>query len=161
MNKVILMGRLTKDPEIRQAQSGKLIASYSLAVDRGDKDKNTDFINCKAFSKSAEFAQGYLHKGMKIVVEGRWQTGSFDGKNGKVYTNDCIVDRHYFCESKGSGSAADTPSATPAQGNAWQYPQNDPAYASDPAYAPAPQGQTNQGYVPQDFDQISDADLPF
>ena len=155
MNIVILMGRLTKDPEIRQAQSGMLIANYSLAVDRGDKDKSTDFINCKAFSKSAEFAQGYLHKGMKIVVVGRWQTGSFDGKNGKVYTNDCIVDRHYFCEGKGSGSADDTPSATPAQGNAWQYPQ------SDPAYAPAPQGQTNQGYVPQDFDQISDADLPF
>lgn len=154
MNKVILMGRLTKDPEIRQAQTGTLVANYSLAVDRGDKDGNTDFINCKAFSKSAEFAQGYLHKGMKIVVEGRWQTGSFEGKNGKVYTNDCIVDRHYFCESKGSGSAADTPSA-PAQGNAWQYPQ------SDPAYAPAPQGQTNQEYLPQDFDQISSADLPF
>lgn len=155
MNKVILMGRLTKDPEIRQAQSGTLIANYSLAVDRGDKDGNTDFINCKAFGKPAEFVQKYLHKGMKILVEGRWQTGSFDGKNGKVYTNDCIVNLHYFCESKGSGSTADTPSATPAQGNAWQYPQ------SDPAYAPAPQGQTNQGYVPQDFDQISDADLPF
>jgi single-strand DNA-binding protein len=155
MNKVILMGRLTKDPEIRQAQTGTTIASYSLAVDRGDKDGNTDFINCKAFGKPAEFVQKYLHKGMKILVEGRWQTGSFDGKNGKVYTNDCVVNLHYFCESKGSGSAADTPSATPTQGSAWQYPQ------SDPAYAPAPQGQTNQGYVPQDFDQISDADLPF
>ena len=154
MNKVILMGRLTRDPEIRQAQTGTTIASYSLAVDRGDKDGNTDFINCKAFGKPAEFAQKYLHKGMKILVEGRWQTGSFDGKNGKVYTNDCIVNLHYFCEGKSSGSAADTPSATPAQGNAW-YPQ------SDPAYAPAPQGQTNQGYLPQDFDQISDADLPF
>lgn len=154
MNIVILMGRLTKDPEIRQAQSGTLIANYSLAVDRGDKDKNTDFINCKAFSKSAEFAQGYLHKGMKIVVAGRWQTGSYEKDGGRVYTNDCIVDRHYFCKSKSSGSAADTPAAAPARGNAW-YPQ------SDPAYAPAPQGQTNQGYVPQDFDQISDADLPF
>ena len=155
MNKVILMGRLTKDPEIRQAQTGTLIANYSLAVDRGDKDGNTDFINCKAFGKPAEFVQKYLHKGMKILVEGRWQTGSFDGKNGKVYTNDCVVNLHYFCEPKGSGSAADTPSA-PAQGNAWQYPQ------SDPAYAPAPQGQTNQGYLPQDFENISDPlDLPF
>ena len=157
MNIVILMGRLTKDPEIRQAQSGMLIASYSLAVDRGDRDKSTDFINCKAFSKSAEFAQGYLHKGMKIAVVGRWQTGSFDGKNGKVYTNDCIVDRHYFCESKtnGSGSGENSAQSAAPQGNAWQYPR------SDPAYAPAPQGQTNQGYLPQDFDQISNADLPF
>ena len=157
MNKVILMGRLTKDPEIRQAQSGTLIANYSLAVDRGDKDGNTDFINCKAFGKPAEFVQKYLHKGMKILVEGRWQTGSFDGKNGKVYTNDCIVNLHYFCESKtnGSGSGENSVQSAAPQGNAWQYPQG------DPAYAPAPQGQTNQGYLPQDFDQISDADLPF
>lgn len=157
MNKVILMGRLTKDPEIRQAQSGTLIASYSLAVDRGDKDGNTDFINCKAFGKPAEFVQKYLHKGMKILVEGRWQTGSFDGKNGKVYTNDCIVNLHYFCESKtnGSGSGENSVQSAAPQGNAWQYPQG------DPAYAPAPQGQTNLGYLPQDFDQISDADLPF
>ena len=157
MNKVILMGRLTKDPEIRQAQTGTLIANYSLAVDRGDRDKSTDFINCKAFSKSAEFAQGYLHKGMKIAFVCRWQTGSFDGKNGKVYTNDCIVNLHYFCESKtnGSGSGENSAQSAAPQGNAWQYPR------SDPAYAPAPQGQTNQGYLPQDFDQISNADLPF
>lgn len=157
MNKVILMGRLTKDPEIRTAQTGTLVANYSLAVDRGDKDGNTDFINCKAFGKPAEFVQKYLHKGMKILVEGRWQTGSFDGKNGKVYTNDCIVNLHYFCESKtnGSGSGENSVQSAAPQGNAWQYPQ------SDPAYAPAPQGQTNQGYLPQDFDQISSADLPF
>lgn len=158
MNKVILMGRLTKDPEIRQAQSGTLVANYSLAVDRGDKDGNTDFINCKAFGKPAEFVQKYLHKGMKILVEGRWQTGSFDGKNGKVYTNDCIVNLHYFCESKtnGSGSGENSVQSAAPQGNAWQYPQG------DPAYAPAPQGQTNQGYLPQDFENISDPlDLPF
>lgn len=157
MNKVILMGRLTADPEITRTQSGVAIATFNIAVDRGDKEKNTDFIRCKAFDKQADFAGRYLHKGIKIAIEGSWRTGSFQSNDGKtVYTNDCFVQRCEFCESKSSGSAADTPSAAPARGNAWQYPQ------SDPAYAPTPQGQTNQGYLPQDFDNISDPlDLPF
>lgn len=153
MNKVILMGRLTADPEITQTQSGVSVATFNVAVDRGDKEKNTDFIRCKAFDKQALFAGRYLHKGIKIAIEGSWRTGSFQGSDGKtVYTNDCFVQRCEFCESKGSGQADPAPAQTQ---NAWQYPQ------SDPAYAPAPQGQTNQGYLPQDFDQISDADLPF
>ena len=157
VNKVFLMGRLTKEPEIRQTQSGTLVAVYSLAVDKRKKEDGTNFINCKAFGKPAEFAQNYLHKGTKIFVIGEWETGSFEGKNGKVYTNECVVWEHYFCESKtnGSGSGENSVQSAAPQGNAWQYPR------SDPAYAPAPQGQTNQGYVPQDFDQISDADLPF
>lgn len=114
MNKVILMGRLTRDPEVRYSQSSDgnmAIARYSLAVDRAQSrnasgDQQTaDFINCVAFRQQGEFAEKYLHKGMKILVEGRIQTGSYTNKDGvKVYTTDIVVDRHEFCESKGSGA---------------------------------------------------------
>ena len=99
MNKVILIGRLTRDIEVRY--SGEMaVAKYSLAVDRKGKDAGTDFINCVAFGKQGEFAEKYLRKGMKIAVSGRIQTGSYDGKNGKVYTTDVVVEEHYFCESR-------------------------------------------------------------
>lgn len=107
MNKVILCGRLVRDPETRYTNKGdsSAVAKYTLAVDRVFKregDPSADFINCVAFGKQAVFAEKYLHKGMKIIVEGRWQTGNFTSKDGqKVYTNDCVVDRHEFCESRG------------------------------------------------------------
>lgn len=105
MNKVILMGRLTKDVETRY--SGEMaIARYSLAVDRKFKregEPTADFINCVAFGKNGEFAEKYLHKGMKIAVTGRIQTGSYKDKDGKtVYTTDIVVEEHEFCESKGT-----------------------------------------------------------
>ena len=106
MNKVILIGRLTADPEVRYTESSQLmaIARLTLAVDRVFKKENepeADFIRCMAFGKTAEFAEKYLRKGTKIALEGRWQTGSFTNKEGaKVYTNDCIVDRMEFAESK-------------------------------------------------------------
>ena len=103
MNKVILMGRLTKDAEVRY--SGETaVARYTLAVDRRFKregEPETDFINCVAFGKQGEFAEKYLKKGMKIAVTGRIQTGSYTNKDGvKVYTTDIIVEEHEFCESK-------------------------------------------------------------
>lgn len=108
MNKVILMGRLTRDPEIRysQGQNGEqmAIARFALAVDRRakkDGEQNADFINCGLFGKTAEFAEKYLRQGTKIAVEGRWQTGSYTNNNGqKVYTNDCVVEQMEFAESK-------------------------------------------------------------
>ena len=105
MNKVILMGRLTKDVETRY--SGEMaIARYSLAVDRKFKregEPTADFINCVAFGKNGEFAEKCLHKGMKIAVTGRIQTGSYKDKDGKtVYTTDIVVEEHEFCESKGT-----------------------------------------------------------
>lgn len=111
MNKVILMGRLTRDPEIRYSQDGKRIGRYSLAVDRaktqGNDNPGADFISCVMFEHTAEFAEKYLHKGTKIMVEGRIRTGSYDGNDGKkVYTTDVIVDRHEFCESANSNRAA-------------------------------------------------------
>lgn len=111
MNKVILMGRLTRDPEVRYSQgdNSMAIARYSLAVDRRykrDGDEQTaDFINCVAFGKSGEFAEKYLHKGTKITVVGRIQTGSFTNKDGqKVYTTDVVVEEQEFAESKNSAS---------------------------------------------------------
>lgn len=102
MNKCVLCGRLTKDPEIKQGDN--LLARYSLAVDRKyskSDDKQTDFINCVCFGKTAEFAEKYLHKGMKILIVGRIQTGSYTNKEGqKVYTTDIIVEEHEFVESK-------------------------------------------------------------
>lgn len=114
MNKVILMGRLTRDPEIRysQGENSMAIARYTLAVDRrfnrnGDEN-SADFIGCVAFGKSAEFAERYLHKGTKIVVTGRIQTGSYTNKDGvRVYTTDVVVEDQEFAESKNSASNND------------------------------------------------------
>ena len=107
MNKVILMGRLTRDPEVRYSQgaSPMAIARYTLAVDRRftrNNDENTaDFISCVAFGKSGEFAEKYLRKGTKIAVTGRIQTGSYTNKDGvKVYTTDVVVEDQEFAESK-------------------------------------------------------------
>jgi single-strand DNA-binding protein len=102
MNKVILIGRLTKDPEVRQITGADsfAVARYTLAVDRFKKGE-ADFINCVAFKKSAEFADKYLHKGMKIAVTGHIQTGSYSNKEGKkVYTTEVAVEDHEFCEKK-------------------------------------------------------------
>lgn len=99
MNKVILIGRLTKDPEYRQGDT--TIARYTLAVDRRKKDVGADFIQCVAFGKAADFANLYLHKGTKIAVTGHIQTGSYMNKEGqKVYTTDVIIEEQEFAESK-------------------------------------------------------------
>lgn len=110
MNKVILMGRLTRDPEVRysQGESATAIARYTLAVDRRfkrDNEPNVDFINCVAFGKLGEFAEKYLQKGTKIAIVGRIQTGSYTNKDGqKVYTTDVVVEEQEFAESKSSSS---------------------------------------------------------
>ena len=111
MNKVILMGRLTRDPEVRYAQgSNTAVARYTLAVDRrrgSDGEQSADFITCVAFGKSAEFAEKYLHQGSKIAVTGRIQTGTYTNKDGqKVYTTDVVVEEHEFAESRNTGAPA-------------------------------------------------------
>ena len=111
MNKVIEIGRLTKDPEIRYSQGANTtcVARYTLAVDRKFKQEGqptADFINCIAFGKLGEFAEKYLHKGVKIAVTGRIQTGSYTNKDGqKVYTTDVVVEEQEFCESKSSNQS--------------------------------------------------------
>lgn len=115
MNKSILMGRLTRDPEVRYAQNDDqmAIARYTLAVDRrtsrnAEDAQTADFINCVAFGRSAEFAEKYFRKGTKIVVEGHIQTGSFTNKDGqRVYTTDVVIDNQEFAESKSSSQERD------------------------------------------------------
>ncbi len=112
MNKVILMGRRTRDAEVRYSQgdSSTAVARFSLAIDRRfkrDGDEQTaDFINCVAFGKTAEFLERFGHKGTKFVVEGRIQTGSYTNKdNQKVHTTDVVVEQVEFAESKSSGDS--------------------------------------------------------
>lgn len=110
MNKVELLGRLTRDPDIRYSNSEESIAvaRFNLAVERRhrkDGQTEADFISCVAFGKSAEFAEKYLHKGTKIVLVGRIQTGNYTNQDGqKIYTTDVVAEEMYFAESKKEGS---------------------------------------------------------
>ncbi|MBO4862934.1 MAG: single-stranded DNA-binding protein [Eubacterium sp.] len=147
MNKVILMGRLTRDPEIRysNSQDGSqlAIARYSLAVDRrfarrngGNDQQTADFINCVAFGRQGEFAEKYLKQGTKIAVTGRIQTGSYTNKEGqKVFTTEVVVEEQEFAESKNAASGS--------QGG--YEPQNAPSpeAASADAFMDIPEGIEN------------------
>ena len=148
MNKVILMGRLTRDPDVRYSagESGTSVARYTLAVDRRfnkrDGEATADFISCVAFGRSAEFAEKYFHQGLKVVVTGRIQTGSYTNKDGqKVYTTDVVVEECEFAESKNAAS-----------GN------SDGGYR--PAERPAPSSAIGDGFmnIP---DGVEDEGLPF
>lgn len=141
MNKVILMGRLTRDPEVRysQGEQATAVARYTLAVDRRgrNQENSADFIQCVAFGKAAEFAERYLHKGTKIVLTGRIQTGSYTNKDGqRVYTTDIVAEDQEFAESKNAESC------------------NAGGYNTQPA--PAPQSE-NDGFMPAG----DDSELPF
>ena len=125
MNKVILMGRLTRDPEVRYSQGNEsmAVARYTLAVDRRfkrDGEATADFIQCVAFGKSGEFAEKYFKKGTKVIVEGRIQTGSYEKDGQKVYTTDVVVEQQEFAESKnaseGSQAAVSQPSSAVGEG---------------------------------------------
>lgn len=138
MNKILLIGRLTRDPDVRysQGQNQMAVARYTLAVDRRLKkegEPSADFINCIAFGKNGEFAEKYLHKGIKIAIEGRWQTGNYTNKDGqKVYTNDCVVENCEFCESKGVGQGNGNPQGQKEKSNGEWMPIPDNADASLP-----------------------------
>ena len=121
MNKVQLVGRLTRDPEIRysQGENATATARFSVAVNRHFKNAegnyDADFINCVAFGKSAEFVEKYFKKGMAIGLTGRIQTGSYTNKDGqKVYTTDVVVEETEFVESKGASSADNSNTSRPA-----------------------------------------------
>ena len=137
MNKVILMGRVTRDPDVRysQGENSMAIARYSLAVDRrfnrGDEN-NTDFINIVAFGKAGEFAEKYLHKGTKVLVTGRIQTGSYTNKDGqKVYTTDVVAEDQEFAESKNASSG---------EGGSGNYTRSSAPVAADGDFMSIPEG---------------------
>ena len=151
MNKVILMGRLTRDPEIRYSSGDNSMASprYTLAVHRrfrrnNDGEATADFIGCVAFGRSAEFAEKYFRQGLKIVVTGRIQTGSYTNKDGqRVYTTDVVVEDQEFAESKAASAS-----------------HGDGGYASAPAPSrPAPSAASGDGFmnIPDGIDE----ELPF
>ncbi len=130
MNKVVLMGRLTKDPSVRYSQGDNplAVARFTLAVDRrfrrqseGGDDQTADFISCVAFGKQGEFVEKYAHKGTKFALSGRIQTGRYTNKDGQtVYTTDVVVEEIEFAESKGSQNASEggSSSGTPAPSGA-------------------------------------------
>lgn len=147
MNKVILVGRLTRDPEVRYSQGEKAtaIARYTIAVDRRfkrDGEPTADFISCLVFGKPAEFAEKYFRQGMRVAISGHIQTGSYTNKDGvKVYTTDVVVEDQEFAQSRDEGNS------TQAQGKAQAAPQ-----------APAPSAPESNGFmnIPDGID-----DLPF
>ena len=133
MNKVILMGRLTRDPEVRYSagENSMAIARYTLAVDprfKRDGEATADFISCVAFGRAAEFAERYFRQGIRIVVSGRIQTGSYTNRDGnKVYTTDVVVEEQEFAESKAvsdshvgqvASMGAPAPTPTPSMASA-------------------------------------------
>lgn len=129
MNITILCGRLVRDPEVRYSQGDKptAIAKYTLAVDRSfkqDGQPTADFITCVAMGRNGEFAEKYLKQGTKIIVIGEWRTGSYTNKDGnKVYTNECMVSRHEFAESKSNNTTQEKP-ATGSGDNFMSIPDN-------------------------------------
>mgnify|MGYP001097507847 CR=1 FL=1 len=125
MNRVILMGRLTRDPDVRYSQGGEgsmAVARYTLAVDRrrtrsneSSNEQTADFINCVSFGRAAEFAEKYLRQGVKIAVTGRIQTGSYTNKDGvRVYTTDVVVEEQEFAESKAASASNSGYQASPS-----------------------------------------------
>ena len=150
MNNVTLIGRLTKDPEVRYTQNGTAIARFNIAIDRPPKQdgtKETDFPSILAFGKTAENCEKYLHKGSKVAVEGRIQTGSYTNKDGnKVYTTDVAVARVEFLDSR----------------NAKTMPQNDENVEDGTGYQnDTKTQQSEQQTIPDGFEQINDDDIPF
>ena len=143
MNKVILMGRLTRDPEVRYSQSEQsmAIARFTLAVDRRfkrDGDQQTaDFISCTAFGKTGEFIERYCHQGTKLVVEGRIQTGSYTNKDGvRVFTTDVVVENAEFAESKAAAGNSE---------GAYQAARPEPTSAAGDGFMNIPDGVEDEG----------------
>ena len=155
MNKVVLVGRLTRDPEVRYSQgdSATAVARYTIAVDRRfkrDNEPTADFIPCVIFGRSAEFAEKYFRQGMRVAISGRIQTGSYTNKDGvKVYTTEVIVEEQEFAESKSEFEA-----------NRGSYQQN--SYQQQINYqqsAPSPAADVGDGFmnIPDGIDE----ELPF
>ncbi len=164
MNRVILMGRLTRDPEVRYSQGERsmAIARYTLAVDRrgrrnqgqDDQQQTADFITCVAFDRSGEFAEKYFRQGMRVLVSGRIQTGSYTNRDGqKVYTTEVIVDDQEFADSKNPSAGGDANYGGAGYGN-------NSYGGSQQSSRPAPSSAIGDGFmnIP---DSVDDEGLPF
>jgi single-strand DNA-binding protein len=172
MNKVILMGRLTADPELRQTQTGISSCRFTVAINRKFADKNTgerqaDFISCTAWKQTAEFITRYFHKGSMICVEGSIRTGSYADRNHPDvthYTTDVWVDNVEFCGSKSESNTGGASYSAPSRNN---NNNNNYSYQTPPYQAAAPQQPVpnNDGMSYGNLDEfeeiISDGDVPF
>ena len=138
MNQVTLLGRLTRDPELKYTPSGKAFCRFSIAINREFNREETDFINCVAWDKRAETIAEYLRKGRRILLQGRIQTGSYDKDGQKVYTTDIIVDKFEFIDSANSNNNGQSSSSNFG----------------------APAQTANNSYVNDDND-MEDEDFPF
>lgn len=160
MNRVILMGRLTRDPEVRYSQGERqmAIARYTLAVDRRGRrdasgDAQADFIRCVAFDRAAEFAEKYFHQGMRVLISGRIQTGSYQDRDGKtVYTTDVVIDDQEFADSKNASAGNES------YGNQGGQRYSGQSYQTQSR--PAPSNAIADGFmnIP---DGVDDEGLPF
>ncbi|MCB7336375.1 single-stranded DNA-binding protein [Enterocloster aldenensis] len=147
MNRVILMGRLTRDPEVRYSQGERsmAIARYTLAVDRRGRrgqdggEQTADFINCVAFDRAGEFAEKYFRQGMRVLVSGRLQTGSYVNKEGqKVYTTEVLLDDQEFADGKGAGVGSSQATGQPQQ-------RPNPSNAIGDGFVNIPDGVEDEG----------------
>lgn len=142
MNKVVLMGRLTRDPDVRYSagENALAIARYTLAVDRRfrrDGEATADFINCVSFGRTAEFAEKYFHQGIRVVISGRIQTGSYTNREGqRVYTTEVVVEEQEFAESKAASDRYAASAPAPAR----QEPMPEPSAASADGFMNIPDG---------------------
>ncbi|ETT88537.1 single-stranded DNA-binding protein [Viridibacillus sp. FSL R5-0477] len=181
INRVVLVGRLTKDPELRYTPSGAAVARFTIAVNRTfanqQGEKQADFINCVVWRKQAENTANFLKKGSLAGIEGRIQTGSYEGQDGKrVYTTEVVADSVQFLEPR--GAAGDRPQGQQQYGG-------QPSYGGEQSYSQAPQqnnyqqqpsyqqnqSPSQQNYTRVDEDpfannnggpiEVSEDDLPF
>ena len=170
LNRIILMGRLTRDPELRHTQTGTAVASFTLAVDRDFKDrqtgeKATDFIDIVAWRQTAEFVSRYFTKGRMAVVEGRLQLRDWtDKEGGKRRSAEVVADNVYFGDSKRDGEGFSGGFSAPAQGGGYA-PASGGSYPPAGGYAPAAPS-SGYGSAPNGGDQFAelsddDGELPF
>ena len=131
MNRVILSGNLTRDPDVRYTQNGKAVAKMGIAVARPFNREQADFFNLVVWDKQAEFCQRYLKKGSSVIIEGRIQNDNYEDKNGvKRYNVDVIVDRIEFAGSGGGGRKQDNGGESYGGGGS-RYDDNDPPFNDD------------------------------
>ena len=161
MNKVVLTGRITKDPEIRYTQNGMPNLRFSLAVDRQTRDasgnRTADFISCVAFSQQADFISRFVKKGNILAIEGRIQTGQFQGQDGQTrYTTDVVIERIENLSPREQNQAQQPQQQNPYQG------YNNPSYGAQPNQYQQPQQSSYEDNTPKSFDvDVDDNDLPF
>lgn len=165
LNHITIMGRLTRDPELRYTQSGVAVTSFTVAVDRdytsGSGERGTDFIDCVAWRQGGEFVSKYFAKGQMIVVDGRLQSRKWQDRDGNNRTSwEVIADHTYFGTAKSEGSQQSYGGAYSHPSGGYSAPPPSGSYNAPPAQpAPPPQQQYQQGT----FTELDDDDgnLPF